>query len=130
MERSIRTLFFGENMECRGAELLLRAQRVLVDARHECKFVTTSDEYGEALLGWDPTLVIVLKDGAAGMEGVYQSRTRRPAIPVFWFSDDHDFGMQAYRLNCAYFSTKPVTAEKLTSAVNRCLHMGIRYEAV
>lgn len=130
MSTMIKTLFFGDNTECRGAEMLLRNHRLMMGANHECRYVTTSDEFLELLMEWDPSLVVVLQNGAAGMEGVFQSRSRRPAVPVFWFSDDHDFGMQAYRLNCAYFSTKPVTAEKLDCGVRRCAHMGIQYAAV
>jgi len=82
-----------------------------------------------ALVDWEPTLMIALADGAEGMECAYRSRERRPCLPVFWFSDDREFGMQSYRLNCAYFSTKPITEDKLNHAIQRCQHLGIQLGA-
>ena len=77
------------------------------------------------LVDWAPELVVVLTNGAAGMEGVYRVREYHPRVPVFWFSDDGDFAMQSYRLNCSYFGLKPVTEGKLRQALYRCAHVGI-----
>ena len=73
----------------------------------------------EKLVDWEPTLVIVLADGAKGFECVFRTKACRPSLSVFWFSDDREFGMQSYRMDCAYFSTKPVTSEKIAHAIHR-----------
>ena len=61
-------------------------------------------------------VIAVLMDGAEGMEGVIASESLAKNVPVIWFSDDKGFGVQAHRLECAYFGTKPITAEKFCNA--------------
>ena len=56
-------------------------------------------------------LIIVLADGADGMEG---------DTPVIWLSDDEGFGAQSYRLGCTYFHKKPIPLEKLKEALHKC----------
>lgn len=124
MTPHMKTLLFGEPQECEAAAQMLAiasADPGTLEYRHTADL----EEFEQALATWMPTLVIVLADGAAGMESVYRSRQRRPNLPVFWFSDDREFGMQSYRLECAYFSTKPATADKIASALKRCAHVGI-----
>lgn len=130
MTGKIRTLMFGKAQECQSAAEVLKTMQSLSGFAHEHHHVADLEEYEQALAEWDPTLLIVLAEGAEGMECVYRSRERRPLLPVFWFSNDREFGMQSYRLNCAYFSTKPVSHEKLTRAFQRCRHLGIRYEII
>lgn len=125
MKPKVRTILYGDHAECRAAEELLRSLEDLTDHHHECCYSNDLEAFEAVLVDMEPTLVIVLADGAAGMECVYLARTRRPNLPVFWFSDDHEFGMQSYRLNCAYFSTKPATREKMRNAVHRCAHVGV-----
>lgn len=127
MKPKIKALLFGDPYECKAAGKMLSNMEALSD--HICEHSHTNDmeEFEALLVNWMPSLIIVLADGAAGMESVYRSWQRRPALPVFWFSDDRDFGMQSYRLNCAYFSTKPVTPEKIDHAIQRCHHIGISY---
>lgn len=62
-----------------------------------------------------PGLVVVAMDGAEGMEGVIAARTLGRDTPVLWFSDDRGFGVQSYRLGCAYFHEKPISAAVLCS---------------
>lgn len=117
MKQQARILYFGTEPECRDVHGLL-----------ENDTATSTDDpevFDRLLVEWDPHLVLILADGAAGMECVYRSRERRPCIPVFWFSDDPQFSLQSYRLDCAYFSVKPVTREKLDNAFLRCRRMGI-----
>lgn len=130
MKQNVRTVLYGNDAECRAAGRMLSALEPLKDHNHECHYVDDLEDFEAALVDREPTLVIVLADGAAGMEYVYLSRMRRPNLPVFWFSDDHEFGMQSYRLDCAYFSTKPATPEKMHNAVNRCAHIGISITTV
>lgn len=123
----IKALIFGDAHEYRAAEEVLKALELLSEHTHEHFHVDDLEEFERNLVDWEPTLLIVLADGAEGMECVYRSRERRPGLPVFWFSDDRDFGIQSYRLDCAYFSTKPVTPDKINHAIHRCNHMGIQY---
>lgn len=127
MNRKIRTLIFGNKQESQAAALLLRSLEPLAEHNHEHFHVDDLEQFDRNLVDWKPTLLMVLADGAEGMECVYRARERRPSLPVFWFSNDRDFGVQSYRLNCAYFSTKPVTEEKMYNAIHRCNRMGIRY---
>lgn len=78
-----------------------------------------TDTFLEELVKAPPNLIIVADNGASGMEHTISAKKVRPDTPLFWFSDDKDFGAQAYRLNCAYFSVKPVTVQKILSAVER-----------
>ncbi len=59
---------------------------------------------------------IVYENGANGMECVYRIKESNCDIPIIWFSDDNNFAVQSYRLNCAYFGKKPITVEKLQKA--------------
>ena len=127
MKPNMKTLLFGAPHECTAAG---EALGNMVDSAYEYRHVNDIEEFERVLVNWMPSLIVVLADGAAGMESVYRSRQRRPSLPVFWFSDDREFGMQSYRLDCAYFSTKPVTPEKMACAMKRCDHIGIPYTAV
>mgnify|MGYP003199471040 FL=1 len=53
-------------------------------------------------------LIIVLADGADGMEGVIAAKNADRDTPVIWLSDDEGFGAQSYRLGCTYFHKKPI----------------------
>ena len=127
MIKEVKILLFSNNGSCP----VVQNQAFIIDAFQglacEVSCIDDLEELTEALVDQEPTLLIVTADGAEGMEAVYRARERRPCIPVFWFSDDKDFGVLSYRLNCAYFSTKPITAEKMTSAVQRCKRLGICY---
>ena len=127
MKKKVKTLLFGMPSECAAVGEALCNMSGFSEGVPEYRCVNDLEEFEQALAVWMPSLVIVLADGAAGLESVYRSRLRRPCLPVFWFSDDREFGMQAYRLDCAYFSTKPVTPEKMSSAIRRCEHIGISY---
>lgn len=124
MFRKMKTLMYGTPQDCRTASEVLD---MLQDHTHEYCQVSDLEEFNRMLVDWQPTLVLVLADGAEGMECVYRTRERGPSLPVFWFSDDRGFGVLSYRLNCAYFSTKPITPEKIAQAIQRCNHCGIQY---
>lgn len=129
MKPTVRALLFGDSTECEAVSETLRSLECFSDHIQEYCCVNDMEEFEAALVDWKPSLTIVLADGAAGMESVYRSRQRIPGLPVFWFSNDREFSMQSYRLECAYFSTKPVTAEKIDHAIQRCHHVGIPYAA-
>lgn len=65
-------------------------------------------------------LIIVLADGADGMEGVIAAKNADRDTPVIWLLDDEGFGAQSYRLGCTYFHKKPIPLEKLKEALHKC----------
>ena len=80
---------------------------------------THADNYDEFLhlLQTKPhDMVMVLEDGAEGMEGIIASHTICPDTRKIWISNDEGFGIQAHRMNCAYFAVKPITAETVSKA--------------
>ncbi len=127
MDQKLNVLLFGSDSECRAAVDILNGLEVLSAYSLQHHHLNDLEKFEMALVDWSPTLLLILADGAEGMECIYRAKERKPSIPAFWFSDDQLFGMQSYRLNCAYFSVKPVTEETLHKALQRCDRMGIRY---
>ena len=68
-----------------------------------------------------PDCIVIAMDGADGMEGVIAAKSVCQHVPVLWFSDDNGFGVQSYRLGCAYFHKKPVSPQILSAAIARCV---------
>ena len=68
-----------------------------------------------------PDCIVIAKDGADGMEGVIAAKSVCENVPVLWFSDDSGFGVQSYRLGCAYFHKKPVSPQILSAAIAKCV---------
>ncbi len=66
-------------------------------------------------------LVFISHDNAYGMEGVFAVRNTQPNVPMIWFSNDEDFGSQAYRLHTDFFHSKPITPMILEMALDRAL---------
>lgn len=66
-----------------------------------------------------PNAVVVLMNGAYGMEGAIAARRICPSVPLIWFTDDAGFGSQSYRLDVSYFGTKPLSEEKIETAFFR-----------
>ena len=79
------------------------------------------DSFIAALAQSPPSCVVVAMDGAAGMEAVIAARDVLRSVPVIWFSNDSGFGVQSYRLGCAYFHQKPVSQEVLSTAIAKCV---------
>ena len=67
-----------------------------------------------------PDGIVIAMNGADGMEGVIAARSICENVPVLWFSDDNGFGVQSYRLGCAYFHKKPVSPQILSAAIAKC----------
>ena len=67
-----------------------------------------------------PDAVFVTRKSAAGMEGVIAVKKILPEVPVAWFSSDRDFAPQAYRMFTEYFTTIPISQEKIFAALKRC----------
>jgi len=125
MSSKIRTLIYGEHAECVDAAELMLSIPWISNSELECRHVSNYDDLQHALQVWRPCLTVVLANGAAGMEGVFAVRDNHPTSAVFWFSDDHDFGMMSHRLECAYFAVKPMTQDKVKRAFHRCAHVGV-----
>lgn len=123
MLSGLKLLIYGDEQECRETAACFEK----LGYGCESVFADSWDRLREALERFSPALVVVVKPGAAGMEGVYLTRTCRPDAPVFWFSDDKDFCIQSHRLECDYFSQTPITPQKLASAFRRCAHVGVRF---
>ncbi len=68
----------------------------------------------------EPGMVLVMAEGASGMEAVIAARKCYPNAPVAWLSDDAGFGIQSYRLGCCYFAQLPLTGEMLAAAIRAC----------
>ena len=106
-------LIYGNKSDCDNIIPMLDGKS------RQCIAVDDFEELTVNLVNCSPDLVIVLQNGAKGMEGVYRARQYGADLPVFWFSDDKDFAIQSYRLKCTYFSPKPLTPQKLTLAFDR-----------
>lgn len=119
MIKKINIVIYGEAPECLETEKMISTLPFFENRSWGSSHAHSWEAFEIALTDTDPHLAIVMADGAAGMEGVYLTRSRRPELPVIWFSDDYDFGMQSHRLECVYFSTKPITEEKMVRAINR-----------
>lgn len=127
MRETVKMLIFGQEHECRAVSEMMKQEAVLACHKHEHLYMDDLEGLEEKLVEWNPSLIIVVANGAKGLECVFRTKSCRPSLPVFWFSDDREFGMQSYQLDCAYFSTKPVTKEKLAHAIHRCDHIGLDY---
>ena len=65
-------------------------------------------------------LIIVLADGADGMEGVIAAKNADRDTPVIWLGGGGGGGGVAYMLGCTYFHKKPIPLEKLKEALHKC----------
>lgn len=82
----------------------------------------------EACAGWpelyaslehaEPDVIIIAQDGVEGLNTV--TNIHLPPSKFIWFSN-LDFSMQAYRLCLPWFGSKPVTYQKMTQALTRCI---------
>lgn len=87
--------------------------------KHIFRHTDVYDTFLSYLSEYAPQAIFILMDGAAGMEGVIAARNLYPRCPVAWISNDKGFGIQSYRLGCAFFSEKPLTKKKIAIAFER-----------
>ncbi len=81
------------------------------------------DNYDDFIVGLPSDncrAVIIARKGADGMESARNAKLIRPDIPLVWFSDDHGFGVESFRIGCAYFSADTLCEERLYTALERC----------
>lgn len=112
----MRLLLIGNRQECENTFETIKS---LVFQNIEHSIVDDYELIHQSIIEDETDVAVVVENGAGGMEAVYRIKESGCDIPVFWFSDDRDFAVQSYRLGCAYFSTKPVTAEKFQKAFTR-----------
>lgn len=86
----------------------------------DCELYEDYEAYVKALHSNVYDMIIVSMDGADGMEGVIAAKDANYKIPVVWFSDDNNFGIQAFRLDVTYFSKKPMNESNVKQAFERC----------
>ena len=125
MSRKLNIVLYGQEKECEEAISLLEKSNQELD--YSPPFTNNNDELQQLLVLRKTKLVIVIADGANGMEAVYTAKKYEPNIIVFWFSNDIGFAMQSHRLECAYFSVKPLTIEKLNKAFYHCKYIGLQF---
>lgn len=118
-------LLYGSPLECSETIELLHTIFSPPHNRYQYLPVYTQEDLQSQLAACPFCLAIILPNDSSGMEGVYTVREYDSELPVFWFSNDNGFGIQSHRLECAYFSVKPLTIEKLLRAFQRCAHIGI-----
>ncbi len=87
----------------------------------ECNYYDNYDDFIRGFPTDKAGAVIVARRGADGMECARNARLMRPDIPLIWFSDDKAFGIESYRLECAFFSAEPITEKILKTALLRCM---------
>ncbi len=85
-----------------------------------CKIYENYDDYITGFPQDNASAVIIARRGADGMESARNAKIMQPNVPLIWFSDDNGFGVESYRIGCAYFSAAPITEEILSTALSRC----------
>lgn len=77
------------------------------------------DEFLHGLNVTSPELIFVSVPGAKGMEAAIAAREAHPKAGLIWFADDEAFGAQSYRLDCTYFTSRPVDHTVMSDAIFR-----------
>ena len=108
----MKIILYGYKTTCELFQMLLPG--------YDTEIRTTQEVLIPALMDDEPSAVFVLMDNAAGMEGVIAIRRIYPELPIAWFSSDRDFAPQAFRLNVEYFTTMPISVDKVEKALKKC----------
>lgn len=66
------------------------------------------------------SLIVVVLEGALGLEAVRQLRCKAPNVPLLWISDE-DYSLCGYQHRISYFLRCPVSDTELRAAVTECL---------
>lgn len=113
-EYGMRLFLHGDPTDCRHFKALCEKHgRFDYTENHQEHLIA------ETMLPHDHAAAVVICDGAAGMEAAMVIRRLYPALPLIWFSDDSAFGVQAHRLQAAYFAEKSHLAERVSTALER-----------
>ncbi len=106
--------------EVHGLEQLISALAGTLGVSHDCRFYETYDDFIREFPREASQAVIIARRGADGMECARNARLMRPTVPLVWLSDDAGFGIESYRLGCAFFSAEPISEALLSTALERC----------
>ena len=117
-------ILYGQQEECEEVVALLKINPILNGRKLNCSCINEQEQLQMRLVDGNRDLVIILADGAKGMEGVYTVKEHDRDLAVFWFSNDRSFAVQSHRLDCTYFAVKPLTEKKLTKALEYCVYTG------
>lgn len=120
-------ILYGKQQECEEVVALLKINPIFYGKPLNYLCINEQEELQMKLVDGITDLVIILADGAKGMEGVYTVKEYDRDVIVFWFSNDRSFALQSHRLDCHYFAVKPLTETKLTKALEHCAYMGISF---
>ncbi len=80
----------------------------------------TYDDFIQGFTQEESQAVIVARRGADGMESARNAKLLQPSVPLVWLSDDPGFGVESYRIGCAFFSSEPITESLLKLALRKC----------
>ncbi len=86
----------------------------------DCVFYEKYDDFIKGFSKDTGQAVIVARRGADGMECARTAKLMQPNVPLIWFSNDHSFGVESYRIGCAFFSAEAITETVLLTALKRC----------
>lgn len=84
----------------------------------------TAKQLTQAFVSKKYDMACIALNGAKGYEAVRQVREMSESIPIFWITDDRQFGMAAYELHIAAMLKKPYTRERFAEAVKRTIEWG------
>lgn len=77
------------------------------------------DDYLVRLSQSEADMIVISVPGAKGMEAAIAARDTNPNAALIWFTDDDAFGAQSYRIDCTYFTAKPVDDKVMAEAITR-----------
>lgn len=115
----MKIILYGNRIENTYLEEMFCLLPCLDNQTIEWEYYHEFEDFRENLVEHLFDLVIITTNGDQGKVACELTRKLRPKIPLFWFSDNRDFWHNSYQLNCTYFSTKPILAEKLGHAFER-----------
>ncbi len=104
----------------RGFEQLMAALSNTLKTPLDCYYYETYDDFIKGFPRDTSQAVIVARRGADGMECARNAKLMQPAIPLVWLSDDPGFGIESYRIGCAFFSAEAISEKLLSTALNKC----------
>ena len=113
-------LIFGSENETDEVIDLIEANDQFLFRKKNYVKATDYDDFLEKLNA-DKDVIFVLENGAKGMESAIAAKSLYPKTPVIWFSEDKDFGVQAYRVGAEFFGIKPVTNEHLSLVAKKLM---------
>lgn len=62
----------------------------------------------------------IFMDGMDGMETARHIRRGGHDLPIIFLTSSRDFAVESYEVNALYYLIKPLTAEKLNTAMKKC----------